>query len=283
MIPPSEKFSGLIYGPVPGEDGEQNYHEVVMICWIPLNIFSIVQLISYYAMDGTFRCCRPYTAFCVQGVLANTGIPMAFCAAPSERDYAFHFVRYCTCRALHSLHGRGATPIREKYESMPMLSDRGTALQKFAQTAAKTEGSPGIPHYWCYRHLIEWYGAGSSRLSSFCSVLYARSREEAEESWRRARENAERLLQGRFRSREAECLRDSMRKIDTLMENYDMWASSIKEERGHSYISDTTNHTEGFHPYLNESTRGLGCPASRYKTCVEYAMGRQKRCSESAQ
>ena len=73
---------------------------VVMMCWVPSSIADIVGFAKYSECDGTFKCCRPYTTFCLHGITNNVGIPMCLGFAPSEREVSYSFCYSCICQTL---------------------------------------------------------------------------------------------------------------------------------------------------------------------------------------
>lgn len=310
----SDDWNGLIYPKREMLEGTSTikYYKVVMICWIPPTIASIIDAVNFYEMDGTFKSVSPYTSYCIQGVANNTGIPMAVGASPTETASSFAFIRYCTVNSMQRLMKQAATYqnvpeekrnayckwlyfLITKYEQMAMLSDRGTGLECFAKNASHTNSNAkGIPHYWCYRHLIEWWGTRSIHYKSFQRILYSRSREDAEKEAKKLRnlvttvlaeaeKNKGRGTKSEAYKREVDDLRSTLKKLTCLMENYNKWGVTYKRESRHLFVAETTNHTEGSHARLNDHIRSARTATGRYYKTIEYELKKLDKVSVSMQ
>lgn len=93
--------------------------------------------VKYLELDCSF-CLKPYVFSILTGIIDNESIPLSLSIGPSEKSEM-------------------AFDERKQFEIdlsiLPVLSDIGTAIEKFCAKNNITN------HFWCWRHIIESFGA----------------------------------------------------------------------------------------------------------------------------
>lgn len=106
--------------------------------------------IKYLELDCSF-CLKPYVFSIITGIIDNESIPLSLTIGPSEKCEIYEI-------GYKELIEYGANLF-----DIPILSDMGTAIEKFCETN-------GIKnHFYCWRHLIESFGS-----RTFASLIVRR-------------------------------------------------------------------------------------------------------------
>lgn len=117
---------------------------------------SVIQNATCMMLDGTFLCCKPYTAAIGLVIIDNISIPIFLSIGPSESFLLFE-------RAYKCLEDFGID--KAKLHGLPVISDDGKALKKFISHYGI------INHCFCHRHIIENFGPKSKFGSLICFLL----------------------------------------------------------------------------------------------------------------
>ena len=105
-------------------------------------------------MDASFRCLDPY-CFCVlNGIHKNESYPIGLSVCPTELELLYQlFVNVGIMIGIDE----------NDWQQKCLLSDMGTALIAFANNNCQF-------HYFCHRHIYEFFGSNSA-LYCFVSKL----------------------------------------------------------------------------------------------------------------
>lgn len=107
---------------------------------------NIINDIQYLEIDASFKAIKPYSYCIFHGVIFNSSTLFALSNAPRESLELFEllFDGLKIFKLNFSL-----------YEKLPVLSDMGSSIIPFCK-------KHNMFHYFCHRHLMEYFGQRSS-------------------------------------------------------------------------------------------------------------------------
>jgi ankyrin repeat protein len=144
-------WTEVYWASTPGYPLQYSGKSVVVFVWIapwtPDFLFNSLNV--YSELDASFEALDPYCC-CVPTVVSrNVGVPLGLVICPTERAAMYEAFTH----ALGAIRGDFDGPrLQEKFLTLPLLSDQGTALGAFAQKF-------NLPQYFCVRHLLESLGS----------------------------------------------------------------------------------------------------------------------------
>lgn len=207
-----------------------NDQKVQQFAWIVPWASSAIDQADYIELDGTFKSCRPFTAFVLQAVRKNTGIPLCLVLTPTESAASFSFAYHCLEKSTNKV---------DKLRSLEVLADLGSGISSFVTDELNKEFV-----YACHRHLIE--NAGSNSLNgSYVKRMLRLNNEEEFTSYLY-------LINCTFRDSDDPPLGEKeSSKLFSLIRKYPTWAKWMRQG---IHMSTCSNHAEGFHRVLNKAT-----------------------------
>jgi hypothetical protein len=119
--------------------------DIATLIWIPQSTAGAYNIAT---LDSSFRATRAFVYCVAQAIIANGAVSSGFVIAPSESEFMYTAFMKKIVVFLASLEAAGN-------RKFPVLSDHGNGLKAFCHTQ-------GIQRFFCHRHLIEKWGAGSS-------------------------------------------------------------------------------------------------------------------------
>jgi hypothetical protein len=153
-----------------------NEKEIMTLTWLAPWAISALLSSDYYELDCSFKALRRYVYSIPLAVKANVGVPFGIVIAPSERRDLFSlFAELLTEK------GFSQSDLLE----MPLLSDAGTALRRYAQGVAG-RGGYHRHHYLCYRQLLEALGSDTLVALLARRLLFTRTENGYKEAYPRA-------------------------------------------------------------------------------------------------
>jgi hypothetical protein len=209
-----------------------NGWRVVGLTWIPRWAGDAFGKAGYIQLDCSFKPSAPYVYCTPQAIIRNEAVPLGFIMTPTERSTTYKWF-YADLADM-----TGDLPMK------PIISDEGLGLIKFGESNAVG------PHYFCYRHLIEKFGARGI-LGIMCRrFLHIPSEAEFAKAHKQVLEQLTEL-----------------RKADRINVNdYNRFVTFIGGKTGTAYqhgiwrraadgISTCSNHAERFHRTVKKRAR----------------------------
>ena len=101
-------------------------------------------------------------------IIYNESVPLGVSVGPTES----HLVYQQFYDFIHSINEKAHT----KLSQLPVLSDEGSSLVNFCR-------SNSLNQFFCYRHLINKFGASSKLGGIVRGLLFSATREEFQQNW----------------------------------------------------------------------------------------------------
>ena len=204
----------------------------------------IINQADFIELDTSFKVFTPYVFSVPTAIISNESFPLGFSIGPSE-SFEIYNNFY---EILKDVDQETYT----KFVSLAVLSDEGTALRKLCITYQ-------IAQFFCYRHIIEKFGANSQIAVIVRKLIFFEEKMDFYHYWNTyihlitsvyidANEDNKKRFSKLFNTHY-----DEQSKILTPP-NFDeqsLW------ERGPLHISTSTNHVESAHQKLNAKTRKI--------------------------
>jgi hypothetical protein len=235
----------------PGSDPERLSYagqEVVTFTWLGSWALEVLRRAQYLELDCSFRAIKPYVYCIPEAIIANVGIPLGLVIAPSERMDVFSMFA-------DLLFTQGFAP--EELQRIPLLSDEGAALKKYARRYH-------LWHFLCYRHLLECLGSGTVVALLALRLLFTTTEVQFSEC-------IEQTLSDFAIGCRAEAITENARQ--KFMEIFGITESpdgklaldidvfrrqALWGDRGIAFgVAPCSNHVEGMHGRLNEKTHRI--------------------------
>ena len=222
-------------------------------------------------IDASFKASTPYCYYLITCVKNNNSIPIGFTLGPSENEGLFNH----TFDVLVSLLTESDSRLSDKY----YLSDFGEAIRSFIDKHGLTDR-----HYYCSRHYINTFGAGSFFQPIVSSLLFSRDYEDFHTIVNQSKEEIEVYTKCvGFNNIKTHLLRLS--QLTGLFFNGKSWERVtpvlfdhlVRFQRGFSTCS---NHIESQHRKLNEETEGKDF-MQRVCTIYNYCYEKYRRAKDT--
>jgi hypothetical protein len=209
-----------------------NAHVVIGLTWVSRRAPAAFDAASYIQLDCSFKPSYPYSYCTPQAIINNEAIPLGFIMTPTEREATFAWFY----QDLELMHG-GTLPPK------PILSDRGLGLIAF--------GLHIMAHFFCYRHLIENFGARGLLGILVTRVLRLPSEDAFRAALQEVVDEADLLLSNeRITDDDHKCFIDFLGGRDGSEYRHGRW---LRIRYG---VSTCSNHAERFHRTVNKRTKG---------------------------
>jgi hypothetical protein len=238
---------------------------VITFSWLPPWAINEFRKSTYIELDTSFRAIKPYVYCIPMGIHANESFPLAIIIGLSE-SIELYDLFFSSMLKL----GIDLNELRSK----PYLSDQHSALLSVCSDKR---------HFLCLRHLIERFGTKSflgqmARRLAFSSTQlhFLTEIEQVTHDITELIENNE-VTFGELTKFEIFGIktRNGELSIDT-----DIWEPQAIWTRAQFGVSTCSNHSEGFHRFLNETTRGYLLLNRRISAMVEAINNRYLTASQ---
>ena len=237
---------------------EKFIHSLV---WIEKHSLSVLKRTNFIELDCSFYVFKPYVYCIPQAIICNEAIPLGISIGPSEANYIYKqfydFLEKTDVEAFGII------------KDLPILSDEGKALIKFA-------GDFNLKHFFCFRHIIQKFGADTSIAALTRSLLYSQTLEEFKKIIELSSSNIDKIFKESNISqlkkfaklfgyesfpmlREAisnKCPSSTRKNIEEYGENPLFFSQSLWE-RARFRVSTCSNHAESMHGKLNKKVRNI--------------------------
>jgi ubiquitin C-terminal hydrolase len=219
--------------------------DIVAITWIPPWAQNVWNLGTYEELDCSFYLVRPFV-FCVpQVIISNEAVPIGFILTPTERTTTYRWFHTDLARA------NRAVSLKSPYT---ILSDEGPGLCSFGAAQKK---KAKWKHFFCHRHLITKFRAGSWLRMLATQILRLQTKAEYDEfrpifleialGW---------FLEGTVRWHDLVTFHRLFKK----QFRHGIW---LREDGG---VGTCSNHAEGFHGVVKSKAK-----AKKLKSLVRRA------------
>jgi hypothetical protein len=237
-----QQVARLAFGDI-GLDG----FRVVSLTWIPRWAPDAFEKASYIQLDCSFKPSRPYVYCAPQAIIRNEAIPLGFIMTPTERQQTYEWFY----DDLSDMTGE-PPPLK------PILSDEGLGLINFGLS-----GRTGA-HFFCYRHLIEKFGARSLLGILAKRILRIRTPEDFQKAHKQAVADLERAFSRNFITAQQRArFLAFIGGLDGTEYRHGIW------QRSDYGISTCSNHAERFHRTVNKRVKKFTTLNHRIAVLVE--------------
>lgn len=200
---------------------------------------AVLSKCRFIEMDASFKALNPYCFCLANAIYNNESYPIGISISPSENETLYsNFIEL-------SINSRID---KEIWLGKSLLSDMHPSLIKFASEYCRF-------HYFCHRHILEYFGTNSGLFIFVSKLLRCCSYEEYDET------RLDILCQLEYLNQKRKELNRSYKTFDTKSNDlkemlsgndtpkeskwhFAHWALWVRAEEG---VSSCSNHNEGFH------------------------------------
>lgn len=239
----------------------ENDYFIHSLVWIENHALDVLKRSSFIELDCSFYVFKPYVYCIPHAIICNESLPLGLSIGPSESHLIY--------KQFYDGIEKVNTDAYKIIKNLPILSDEGKALKKFADMS-------NIIQYFCFRHIINKFGSNTPIAALVRTLLYCYSEEEYNDVINTSKDRITEILKessvsqlkkfaklfgfGNFPSlRELlykRCTENEKAKIEELAFNPLFPAQSLWE-RSRYRVSTCSNHSESTHSKLNKSVRNL--------------------------
>ena len=243
---------------------EKRLHSLI---YLDNDFHSIIAQADFIEIDASFEVFSPYVFSIPTAIISNESFPLGFSIGPTENIELYE-------NFYNLVHDIDVETF-EKLVKLPVLSDEGTALQAFCK---KFE----ITQFFCFRHIIEKFGANSQIAVIVRKLLFIEDKLEFYHYWNSYIQMITGIFldsntdnQNRFKKL-FNTQYDSKTGILTSpnFDNQALWT------RGPMHIATSTNHVESGHQKLNCKTRHVRKFMKKIQILLEYICNRKQKASK---
>ena len=214
--------------------------------------------ISTIELDCSFMVLAPYVYCIPHAIISNESIPLGLSVGPTEShliyEQFYEFVNFID------------KSLSEKLSEIPVLSDEGSAIQKFCEKY-------NLQHFLCYRHLINKFGASTPLGGIVRGLLFCQTKEKFEEKWE---DNKQSILEQLSITSQIH-----VSQFEKLFEcHYDKKNNTITSPTSTQGMwnrlgSPTcSNHAESAHSHLNDAVSNIRMFNQRLSILMKYIQNR---------
>lgn len=251
-------------------DEEYSIHSfVVLFPWAR----SIIDNCYFLEMDACFKSLKPYCFSICNGIHMNESYPMGMSICPSEAEILYQiFVDASSEFKIKN----------EIWKSKTLLSDMHPSLCCFAKKNCKE-------HFFCHRHIYEYFGANSALYFFVARLLKCYSFEEYDDirldiiQQSKAYYNEKKT---KYVDKMDENFIKKYKKLQKMLSvdqtkkdskwHYSHWALWTRSEFG---VSTCSNHSEGFHTGANKVNSNNENFCSRVSNLLKKVIGHANNIS----
>jgi hypothetical protein len=233
----------------------------------------VIRLADYIELDASFHAGYPYVYTVPQAIYHNDPYPLGFtfCPFESSRMYGLFYEKLQS--VVHP-------DIFDRILHLPVLSDEGTGLKSFCRENQ-------IPQFFCFRHLINKFGAGSLIATLVRKMLFISTKERYVEQLPENLGLASSLFRGdpiHLRAFEELFLvtfePHSNQRFDTWSPQDPTYDAQALWTRMALHVGTCSNHAERFHRTLKSFVEKCDSMDSKFLNVQHNVVGRVVRLSQ---
>ena len=246
---------------IPSTDKLKYIHS---LCFLVNEFQDIINRMDVLELDSSFYVLEPYVYCVPEAIVANESIPLGVTVGPSE-NYQIYSQFLLFVKSIDN----NAYEILKQH---PVLSDEGSAVKKFCKIN-------NILQFFCYRHLINKFGANSPLAGLVTNLLFTQTKEEFIETFYNSKtlilQELNKTTQQHIKQFEDlfQCKTIVNNKeitdiTEPLFEEQSMWKRAL------FHCPTCTNHSESSHSHLNQCAINCRLYNKRLNIIFDYIQNR---------
>ena len=248
--------------PIEYTNKEKNKFRVKAMVYVVNEFADILKNLGCTAveLDCSFFVLGPYVYCIPMGIICNESVPLGLSIGPTEHRLVYQqFYQF-----IHKLDPESYNKLIE----IPVLSDEGSALKRFCK-------DNNLVQKFCYRHLINKFGANTPLGGLVKGLLFCKSKEEFETMWDTLKTAITKELNETSELHRKQFLKLFPCEYDEGLKLY-INPQSTQAMWLRYGVPTCTNHAESAHSHLNQAAHSCKLYKKRLEIILDYIQNRLK-------